>query len=202
VPFVEITRDVSALLGDVAVPAIKDRLRCSKCGARLNETRLIERNIGQRGSYSMSEIDWDTQCELHVRYGDGFDKTTDEPETTGGSTIGKIMVAAAVHYAIKLSPEHFTRTDIQCFKDPGIGKTLLSFEDIDALYKRPDFPPDAWSARTGPALASPASASEDQVWRSSRQCPAANVVARRMAAPLNRRELVLDMAGSSSKCRG
>jgi hypothetical protein len=31
--------DVSALPGDVAVPTIKDRLRCSKCGKRPNETR-------------------------------------------------------------------------------------------------------------------------------------------------------------------
>jgi hypothetical protein len=31
--------DVSELPGDLAVPAIKDRLRCSKCGARPMETR-------------------------------------------------------------------------------------------------------------------------------------------------------------------
>jgi hypothetical protein len=31
--------DVSMLSGDVAVPSIKNRLRCSKCGARPTETR-------------------------------------------------------------------------------------------------------------------------------------------------------------------
>jgi hypothetical protein len=31
--------DVSALPAEMAVPSIKDRLRCSKCGARPMETR-------------------------------------------------------------------------------------------------------------------------------------------------------------------
>jgi hypothetical protein len=31
--------DVSALPAEMAVPSIKDRMRCSKCGARPTETR-------------------------------------------------------------------------------------------------------------------------------------------------------------------
>jgi hypothetical protein len=43
--------DVSALPGDVAVPAIQNRLRCSKCGARPTETRPDWTQYRPKGRY-------------------------------------------------------------------------------------------------------------------------------------------------------
>jgi hypothetical protein len=44
--------DVSNLPGDLAVPEIKHRLRCAKCGKRPNETRPDWSNYRLRGTVS------------------------------------------------------------------------------------------------------------------------------------------------------
>jgi hypothetical protein len=49
--------DVSALPDEMAVPSIKDRLRCSKCGARPMETRPDWSQYRARGKIEFKRTD-------------------------------------------------------------------------------------------------------------------------------------------------